>query len=119
MSVILIKHKLFVVVWVLLAFVGQTVASTAAPCHQMKQMDMAANMVMMNHSMTNDSIDKTVKLDCCQQDCSCPIGLSVSATSLVNLTLDSLTISTQKIEQYTNLLQSQSLTSLYRPPISE
>ena len=121
MSINLIKHKLLVVVLVLLSFVGQTIASTAVPCHKMNKMDMTQTM-MMHHDamdMATDSDDtaSSVMLDCCQQDCNCPIGLSASANISSSLSVETFTISAQKIEQYANLLQSQSLTSLYRPPI--
>jgi len=123
-SIFLIKHKSLVVVWLLLAFVGQTVASTAVSCADMKMMDMSEKMMMM-HAMDTSSMDsgpidsesRTVP-DCCQQECNCSMGLSVSAT-LSNLAFaDSRASSSQKIEQYTNILLSHSLTSLYRPPIA-
>ena len=118
MSINLIRQKLIVVVLVLLAFVGQTVASTAVPCHDMKAMDMSQQMIM-NHTMESTAMasENTAVLDCCQQDCNCPIGLSVSATLTSLFFVEHLNISSQKIEQYTNLLLNKILTSLYRPPI--
>jgi len=108
-----------VVVLVLLTFVGQAVASTAVPCHDMKSMDMSQTM-MMNHSMDSADMasESITALDCCQQDCNCPMGLSVSVTLTSLFFVNNLNISSQKIEQYTNLLLNQPLTSLYRPPIS-
>ncbi|MFB1016177.1 MAG: hypothetical protein ACI93V_001170 [Alteromonadaceae bacterium] len=124
MSVNLIKHKLLVVVLVLLAFVGQAVASTTVPCHDMKSMDMSEKM-MMSHSMDSSPMasdahnsENMVAADCCQQDCNCPMGLSLSATLPNSAFIDGRVISSQRIEQYTTLMLNDSLTSLYRPPIA-
>ncbi len=125
MGINLLKYKLFVVVWLLLTFVGQAIAATTVPCHDMNTMDMSQSM-MMNHVMADDSMahdmernnENTAMLDCCQQECNCPVGLSVSAPLATLFVFNSLAISSQKIEQYSNLLLSQPLTSLYRPPIS-
>jgi len=109
-----------VAIFILLTFVGQTIASTAVPCHQMSDMDMSSQeMSMMNHSMASaeQSNAKMTMLDCCQQDCNCPMGISASATLSNTLTVNNLVFPSQKIEQYSNLSLSQSLTSLYRPPI--
>lgn len=116
------KHNLLIVVLVLFAFVGQAVSSTAVPCRDMKNMDMSESM--MNHSMESNTMNSsemdsgdTVAFDCCQQDCNCPMGLSVSATlSSIDIVYNVI-IPAQKIESYFNLLLRQSLTSLYRPPI--
>jgi len=122
-SVNVIKHKLLVVVLVLLAFVSQTVASMTVSCDHMKMMDMSEKM-RMSHSMDSGSMasdaknsESTTVADCCQQDCNCSMGLSFSATISSSAFIDSWALSSQKIEQYTNILLSYSLTSLYRPPI--
>jgi len=115
-----IKHNLLIVILVLLTFIGQAIASTAVPCHQMNAMDMSSQqMAMMDHSMASDNQanEGMIKADCCQQDCNCPLGISASATLSTSLTIEYLAFSSQKIAQYSNLLSSQSLTSLYRPPI--
>ena len=110
------------VILLLLAFVGQTLASTAVTCHAMKTMDMSERM-MMSHSMesgpsVSDSKASKNVADCCQQDCNCSMGLSVSATLSSSAFIDSWVLLSQKIEQYTNILLSHSLTSPYRPPIT-
>ena len=116
MSVNLIKHKLLVVILVLLAFVSQTVASMPVSCDDMK---MTMSHSMDSGSMSSNAIDSesTTVADCCEHDCNCSIGLSISATLSSSAFIDSWALLSQKIEQYTNILLSHSLTSLYRPPI--
>ena len=118
----MIKQKLLVGVLILLTFIGQAIASASVPCHDMNNMKMTnTQMISMSHASMSDEMnsnDNMSSLDCCQQDCNCPVGISASITLSTSLSIDSLVISEQKIEHYPHLLLAQSLTSLYRPPIS-
>ena len=62
--------------------------------------------------------DMSMSMDCCQDECKCPMNGCVSLSFLLNTHTSSKAIAEQKILQLPSLLQSQSSSSLYRPPIS-
>jgi len=131
----MIKHKLFIVVFFLFTFVGQTFATTAAPCLMMNEMLMHEQIqtnTLLEKSNVIDESNMTMTMqqhmamstdadmaDCCQElDCTCPVGGCISAMLTININFNVWTVSTQKITSATLLARSQKFTSLYRPPIS-
>ena len=88
----------------------------------MKTMEMSGAM-MMHHVMVADpmsdssNIEKMTVADCCQQECKCPMSLSIAATLSSAFLVYNGDILSQKIEKRVNLLSNKLLTSLYRPPI--
>jgi len=115
----------------LMAFIGQAMASTAMsyatmPCtHE----SMSAKMSMMTHDdMANETMNHASMMlsdrnqenimDCCQEQCQCPMSGCVSLSFLLNTSFNSEVIAEQKILQSSSLQQSQINSSLYRPPIS-
>ena len=118
--------KTLMVLLVCLTFVGQAVASTVMSYHMMSMKGNSGqeqNMSMMDHSdhsmMSHSSDDSDeAEDDCCVKSCSCFTGGCSSIATLMKDTGDSLFIDlSSKIFSYSNLAQSQSSSSLYRPPI--
>jgi len=120
----LTQNKIFVILLMLVAFIGQAVASTTMSCVH-ESMDMPAmqhatmSETMMNHAdmMTTNS-EQSNKMDCCQEQCKCPMSGCVSFYLLVDTRFNSELIPEQKISLLSSIHQSQINSSLYRPPIS-
>lgn len=114
----------------LLTFISQAFASASLSCnHDMTmELSMTTNSNMPdteNHAgMTiengeNASNHSMSLMDCCQDECKCPVNGCVSVSLLFNsIHFDTDIITQQKIAQLPLILQSQINTSLYRPPIS-
>ncbi|WP_238529429.1 MULTISPECIES: CopL family metal-binding regulatory protein [unclassified Pseudoalteromonas] len=124
--------KTLMVLLVCLTFVGQSVASTVMSYHMMSMkgnsgQEQMQNMSMMDHidhsmmshsSDDSDEAEDEAEDDCCVKSCSCFTGGCSSIATLIKDTGDSLFIDlSSKIFSYSNLAQSQSSSSLYRPPI--
>jgi len=115
----------------LLTFIGQAFASATISCNHDMAMEssMTANsnmentahharMMLQNGMHGNDSGQNTL-MDCCQEECKCPMNGCVSVSLLFNhIYFDTEIIAEQKITQITLILPSQINASLYRPPIS-
>jgi hypothetical protein len=111
----MMKKSLLIPV-LLLIFLGQSLAASAVPC----QMDMTTLNVTQqmgegidhsSHNMAPDSSD-------CGLDCNCPMA---SCVSVVMTSIDSLVLAQQPSKKFLLLASqqtTQSLTSLYRPPIT-
>ncbi|MDO6489194.1 hypothetical protein Q4506_15175 [Colwellia sp. 4_MG-2023] len=120
-----VRNNIVIVMLMLVAFIGQAMASTAmsysgASC---VDGDMANTMPMMSHDhmLLDDSDKKTAmmaSMDCCQDDCKCPSNGCLSLSFLLNTSLNSQVFSDKKITQFPSLNKSQASSSLYRPPIS-
>ena len=133
------QNKVLIVMLMLVTFIGQAMASTTmsyatASCtHESMNADMA-NMVMNHddmmsaiHDETNDQKKSQQKgqeknqgtmMDCCQEQCQCPMNGCVSLSLLVDTRFNYLAITEQRISQLSSLHRSQINSSLYRPPIS-
>lgn len=121
--------KTLMVLLLCLTFVGQALASTVMSYHMMSMEGMNAqnqshDMSKMDHSsnsMTSDSTSDTSERstdDCCLQTCSCFTGGCASVAVLIkDICNDSIVDFSPKISSVSSLVQSQLLTSLYRPPI--
>lgn len=121
--------KTLMVLLLCLTFVGQTLASTVMSFHMMNMKGMSAqgqsyNMSKMDHSghhMASDStVDESEKSseDCCVKTCSCFTGGCSSVAALDEyVSNDPIIDFSAKINSISTLIQSQQLTSLYRPPI--
>jgi len=118
------QNKILVILLMLVAFIGQAMASTTMSCvHESMDMSAMQNDTMsemtMNHAdmmLTNDG--ESNKMDCCQEQCQCPMSGCVSLSFLIDTHFNSLAITEQKISQLPLIHQSQINSSLYRPPIS-
>jgi len=119
----------------LIAFIGQSMASTAMPYAEASctHESMNADMSMMNHANMVDTPmlhtdmmsvneeqgnDQKATMDCCQEQCQCPMSGCVNLSFLLNTSFNSEVIAEQKILQSSSLQQSKINSSLYRPPIS-
>jgi hypothetical protein len=115
----------------LLAFTGQAIANTAmsyaeALCvHETMTMNMSSmshseknNMAMSHAKMAKNDTNQDEYMDCCQEQCQCPMNGCVNLSLLFNTYFDSDIIPEQKIYQSPEQHQSQFNSSLYRPPIS-
>lgn len=99
---------------ILLIFVGQVAASTVITCPMDDQ--------MMDHSMlmTSDQADNFAPShgeDCCAESSNCTMSGCISFALTSPLITPEVVTASQNIVVYINLALSQSLTSLYRPPI--
>ena len=113
-----IKRQSLLVLLLLQAIVGQAIASTAAPCKDMK---IGHDMSMMQHTEQGMSHDMNVGMtmdmsDCCDQECNCPMNGaftgSIAHIDQVNLSI----MPPHKITIFIKSPQNSLLTSLYRPP---
>lgn len=121
----LAHNNILIVMLMLVAFIGQAMASTAVSYSAASCVhgSMNAEMVMMTHTdmMLKDSEqgkNQAAIMDCCQEQCQCPMSGCVSLSLLFNTQFNSEVVSEQKIFQFSSLHQSQINSSLYRPPIS-
>ena len=100
-------NKSLLIPVLLLIFLGQSIAASAIPC----QMDMAPTIDHSTHDMAPDSTN-------CSLDCKCPMA---SCVSVVITSIDNLALAQQPSMKFLLLASqqtTQSLTSLYRPPIT-
>jgi len=131
----LAHNNIFIVMLMLVTFIGQAMASTAVSYSATSCVhgSMNAEMTMMSHdnvdndttdevmnhsSMMLSDINKESTMDCCQEQCQCPMNGCVSLSLLFNSYFNSEIIAEQKIPQSSSLHKSQVSASLYRPPIS-
>ncbi len=125
----LAQNKIVVILFMLVAFIGQAMASITVPCaHESMNTNMSMMtheaMTNMDHAMMIDSAEQTADentlMDCCQEQCKCPMNGCISLSLLVNVNLSFNygVITQQKISQLLSLHQPQVNSSLYRPPIS-
>lgn len=116
-------------------FIGQAMASTAmsysgVSCiHDTMTAKMSHSAMANNTSSTmskanmmladsESNTDMSMSMDCCQDECKCPMNGCVSLSFLLNTYTSSKAIAEQKILQLPLLHKSQPSSSLYRPPIS-
>ena len=117
----------------LIAFTTQVMASTAMSYAEISctHASMGAKMThddMADGTMADDTMDHASMMlsdsnqekimDCCQEQCQCPMSGCVSLSFLLSTNFNSEVIAEQKILQSSSLQQSQINSSLYRPPIS-
>ena len=110
----------------LLTFIGQAVASVSMSCSHEMNMELSMmshdNMTDIHASMMQESIKQESSqdylMDCCQEQCKCPMSGCVSLSLLLDTHLNPGVITDQKIIQLPLVHQSQINASLYRPPIS-
>ena len=126
----IIQSSLLVTLLMLMTFVGQTMASTTMLCvHESSTADTSklahhdndnsADGDTHHHGMlTMESNEKASEMDCCQEQCQCPMNGCFSLSVLVNNTFNPSLKGEQKITQLSSLALSQINSSLYRPPIS-
>ncbi len=112
----------------LMTFLGQAFASATMYCtHEMtmelsmmdhdNMSDTASHASMMSESRDEGSSESGV-MDCCQEQCKCPMSGCISISLLFDTGFSAGIIAEQKIAQLPLIHQSQINTSLYRPPIS-
>ena len=113
-----------------LAFIGQATAS-AVMSYQMMNMSMTHEQISNNvagmahsdmmdnsHHMAASEVITDTSEDCCQNECNCYLtGCTTVATLPKSICHAPLTGGVVKISSLSPLVLSQSLTSLYRPPI--
>jgi hypothetical protein len=119
------KTKIVIIALMFVTFFGQALASVTMSCTH----EMAMELSMMTHDnmpdtasharMMIESNDQGSGLmDCCQEQCKCPMNGCVSPSLLSDTRFKSGVIAEHKISQLPLLHQSQINASLYRPPIS-
>lgn len=111
----------------LVTFLGQAFASSTMSCtHEMTmEMSMMANDNMpdtVSHKdmmLANSELDSSQNylMDCCQEQCKCPMSGCISLSLPFDTGFNAGTIAEQKIVQLPLIHQSQVNTSLYRPPV--
>lgn len=73
--------------------------------------------MLVSSELDTDSSQSTV-MDCCQEQCKCPMSGCISLSFLIDTRFNTVIIAEQKIVQLPLIHQSQINTSLYRPPVS-
>lgn len=121
----MMKHNLLVILLMLVAFVGQAIASVTMSCvHESMTVDSAMLMqhdAMSVPAMANNIVqeqNQSTMMDCCQEQCQCPMSGCLSLFMHTNSSFPSAIITEQQITQLPSLAKSQVNPSLYRPPIS-
>ena len=111
----------------LIAFMGQSIAGnvlsyTMVSCNHQS---MQSNMAMMSHEdmthtgmMTEQGSTQIAIMDCCQEQCECPMNGCVNLSVLSNINFNVNVIVEHKILQLALSHQSRVNTSLYLPPLS-
>lgn len=113
-----------------MTFLGQAVASVTMSCSHEMTMDM--ELSTMSHDNMPDNTSHTSMMlesdkqgssqdylmDCCQEQCKCPMSGCISLSLLLDTRLNAGVIAEKKIFQLPLVHQSQINASLYRPPIS-
>lgn len=120
------KHKILVVVLMLLLFMSQAIASAVVPCNMKLQKQSQNTAVTSNHthaSIHSTHIEKSsssewLSCDCNTQDCQCPMGSCFSIIVPTAPTAVNTMPSSQQITASLLPVTRQIPTSLYRPPIS-
>ena len=122
------QANIYIIALMLMTFFGQTLASTAVSCSH----EMSMEQSMMSHDNMADnanharmmlvsdelSTGQNSLMDCCLEDCKCPMSGCISLSLLFDLRFNTEMISEQKIALLPLIHLSQINTSLYRPPIS-
>ncbi|PCI57477.1 MAG: hypothetical protein COB45_03470 [Gammaproteobacteria bacterium] len=117
-----------IIALMLVTFIGQAFASSTMLCTH----EMTMEMSMMDHDNMSDTESHIVMMlksseqnnnqsalmECCQEQCQCPMSGCISLSVLLDSRFNSGAIAEQKIIHLSLIHQSQVNTSLYRPPIS-
>ena len=124
------KTKITIIALMLVTFFGQALASVSMSCTHEMAMEMSmmdhdnmldtashASMMLASSEQYSDSTQSAV-MDCCQEQCKCPMSGCISLSFLFDTRFNAEIIAEQKIVQLPLIHQSQINTSLYRPPIS-
>lgn len=114
------NSKLCIVVLMLLTFAGQASFAATLTC----QMETSNQPSVMDHSThmmgeQNSDLDVNFVNDCCSEvgNCSMSGCITISLAFLNVSNASEKTISSESILSPINLVSSQALTTLYRPPI--
>ena len=80
------KSKLTTYLLLTVLIVSQAFASDLMPCESMSH-DMSPSMqhAEMSHDMPHD-MSQTPTMDCCDQDCACPVGTCVNLALMSSFT---------------------------------
>lgn len=114
----------FIIVLVLLTFVGQAFASVILPCQMQMNSMTDTNIAATSSSCHNTSeLSNAMQLemdtsDCCDTTCHCPAGSCQSVG--ISMVLPLLKLEKKLIEFFLmppSQLMSQHKSSLYRPPM--
>ena len=119
-----VKYRQLIVALLMMAFIGQVVASTSMSCQSLSAPLQAQEQMMdsgmMDHSQHMGSnvlsLDGAVTADCCP-DCDCSLGgcSSVALPAYQSTFSSSLNSATGHYDESTD---SQLVVSLFRPPIT-
>lgn len=118
------KANIVIIALMLVTFLGQAFASADVSCIHKMPMELS----MMSHDNMSDttgdaslileSSEQGNMMDCCQEQCKCPMSGCLSLYILSSTHFNAGIIAEQKIAQLPSIHQSQINASLYRPPIS-
>jgi hypothetical protein len=129
------KTKIIIIALMLVAFFGQALASVTMSCTHEMAMELSmmelsvmdhdnivytashTSLMLVSSELDTDSSQSTV-MDCCQEQCKCPMSGCISLSFLIDTRFNTAIIAEQKIVQLPLIHQSQINTSLYRPPVS-
>ena len=95
-------------------FVSQAFASDLIPCESMVHNTSSS----MQHASMPHEISQTMAMDCCEQDCSCPVGACVNLALMTSDTRELTQSPSGKVLFPLTTLPDPFQTPLNKPPIS-
>lgn len=111
------KHQIFTALLMLFVIIGQTMVAQSVIGCDMDMHQMNAPQVEMSH----DSADMSKNImDCCTDDATCAMYCSFAMVSIITefASMDDFHSVAQKTSVLSDPTFTQSLSSLFRPPIS-
>ena len=95
-------------------FITQAFASNLMPCESMSH-NMSPSM---QHANMSHEMSPTQEMDCCEQDCSCPVGACVNLALMTSDTRELTQSPSGKVLFPLTTLPDPFQTPLNKPPIS-
>lgn len=123
-------NKVLIIGFLLLTLVGQAFAYVSFTCNMQMEQKVATEQLtsshqqmshhdMPHHEMSHEQESMTMHLDCCGEDCLCPISACANQLLLINDNLVSVVDNTGLVKSsFISQLPKQIKPSLFRPPIS-
>ena len=116
------KISILAIAFVLLAFIGQSVATAKVPCLMNMQITSPSNPMQMDSGaqLTHGDMDSSFQSDECEDIdmiCTCPMKGGASMVLVTNLTpSDSVKVSSMQIVSNIFSIKTPTPTTNYRPP---
>ncbi len=116
------KVRLTTYFLITMLFVSQSFASNLMPCESLEHsssqsMQHSGVLQEVSHDMSHDLPD-AMAMDCCDQDCACPVGTCASFAVLNSFSQQVAQIHSVKVLLSLSTISDPFQTSLNKPPIN-